>query len=174
VGRKTRTNKLHFVTFNFDMGADLKRLCRCTFFLFCKCRFILVASSGLTNICTMVELPLCPHSSTLLTEQRFDFPNWRGISSLEDGHLNKEYRMHFILHTRPISVFFWHSIFHDRDWIQQSQWQTAARLMRAERRQRNQHQLMETSRWGAPWPKMTCSTNPRHILKSDKWLDKPL
>lgn len=74
--------------------------------------------------------------------------------------------IYFIMHSEQceVNLCFWHSVFHVRDWIQQSPWQTAGKLMRLELLQRNQ--LMETSRWGALWPKVTSITKLRHTKNS--------
>lgn len=90
--------------------------------------------------------------------------NWQDKDCCEikyTSYLNTEYHResrYFIMHSGQCeaSLCFWHSVFHDTDWIQQSQWQTAGRLMRVQLRQQNQ--LMESSRWGALWPEMIPNT----------------
>lgn len=57
-----------------------------------------------------------------------------------------------------LNLYFCLFVFHIRDWSRQSEWQTAAKLMR--------QQPTEISRWGIMWATMRSITRPSSFMKS--------
>lgn len=142
------------------------RLRNYVFFL--KCSFILIASV-LTNEYNMVDSPRCLWRESVWQATDFISKLLRHATFLQDKVYQPprqriwEMEIYCIMHREhcELNLYFWLFIFHVRDWIQQSQWQTAGKLMRGKLQQ-----PMKISRWGVMWPKMTPITRWSNFMNS--------